>query len=517
MLVDGASAYIDAALAATLFAVFAFCEAGAPGWLLGLLAGACFNIKYTAFLAIPYAGVRLLAGRRWKDLAVFACAAAAVVSPWLARNALWYQNPFSPLLNAWFPNPWIHVSFEQDYAQSMRNYVGLESWTAIPMELTVKGQVLGGFFGPLFLLAPVALFALRTAVGRRLLAAGLLFALPYAANVGARFLLPALPFLSLAMALAPPLRWSNWILGLAAAGHAVSSFPDVPSLYCDEYAWRVRKLPLRQALRLETEPSWLSRKWPPYRVAKMIEAATPAGARVFSFSPVADSYTTREVAVGFQSAIGERLRDHLLVALIMDFQPVLNHRFEFPAETLTGIRAVQTAAPEPRAPARDLWSIAEFRLFDGKQELERAADWRIDARPYPWDVSLAFDGSPVTRWRSWQWLEPGWHVSVTFGRPRRISRADLEMSADQYAVRMKLQGRTPAGQWKDLQAAPKTSGMAPPLGLRRMAAAELKRAGFGFLLISEDNFKWEDFGDKMELWGISEAGRCDNYRLYRIE
>lgn len=516
-LVDGTSAYIDVAVAASLFAVFTLCELGAPGWMLGALAGACFGMKYTAFLAAPYAGVRLMLQRRWRDFAIMAICCAAVLLPWFARNLIWFQNPFSPLLNAWFPNPWIHVSFEQDYAVMMRHYAGLESDSAIPLETTVRGRVLGGFLGPLFLLAPAALLSLRTAIGRRLLAAAAMFVLPFAANVGTRFLIPAVPFVALAMALAPPLRWTNWALPVVIAAHAITSFPDMPSAYCDEFGWRVHQIPLRQALRIESEEGWLTRKWPPYRIARMVEQATPRDARIFTFTPIPESYTSREIAVGFQSALGERLRDHLLTALITDFQPTVSHTFEFTPQRLTGLRVVQTSVPAPGADVRDLWSIAEFRVFDGPAEVERAQDWRITSRPYPWDVAFAFDGSPLTRWRSWEWIKPGWFVEATFEQPRRVDRVVLEMSPDQYAVQMKLQGRTGAGSWADLAGKPLERGLPPPLGLRRMATAELKRAGFGFILVSEDEFRWEDFRDKAEQWGISEAGRVDNFRLYRIE
>jgi hypothetical protein len=517
MLVDGTSAYIDVAVAASLFAVFALCEIEAPALLLGLLAGACFGMKYTAALAVPYAGVRLLLRKRWRDVAVFAAAAALMMLPWLVRNAAWFQNPFSPLLNAWFPNPWIHVSFEQDYANLMRHYVGLESDAAIPLEVTIRGRVLNGFLGPLFLLAPAALLSLRSALGRRLLAAAVLFALPYAANIGTRFLLPALPFVSLAMALAPPAGLARWMLPLLVVAHAVSSFPDMPARYADEYGWRVPRIPLRQALRIESEESWLTYKWPPYRLAKMIEQSTPEGARVFSFSPLPESYTTREIAVGYQSALGERMRDHLYTGLITDFQPALVHTFEFETRDLSALRVVQTAHPARGADVRDLWSITEFRVFDGHRELERSPGWRITARPNPWDAGLAFDGSPLTRWRSWQWLKGGWYVEAAFGSPQRVSRVALEMSADQYAVRMRLDGRSEAGEWKTLVPNPITRGMAPPLGLRRLATEELKRNGFTHILVSEDDFRWQDYRDKAELWGIREAGRVDNFRLYRIE
>ncbi len=66
--------------------------------------------------------------------------------------------------------------------------------------LTVGGQ-LGGQLGPVFLLAPLALLTLRTSVGRRLLLAGLIITLPYPQNIGARFLIPVLPFVAMGIAL----------------------------------------------------------------------------------------------------------------------------------------------------------------------------------------------------------------------------------------------------------------------------------------------------------------------------
>ena len=184
---------------------------------------------------------------------------------------------------------------------------------------------------------------------------------------------------------------------------------------------------------------------------------------------------------------------------------------------MKAVRAVQTAQAAKGADVRDCWSIAEFRIFDGDKELERTDEWRISARPYPWDVGFAFDGSPLTRWRSWQWMKPGWYVEAAFGRPRPVDRVVLEMSSDQYAVRMRVEGLMADGSWVSMSDAPKTSGIAPPLGLRRMATEEIKRAGFSYILLSEDDFKWQDFRDKADMWGIREAGSVDNFRLYRIQ
>lgn len=57
----------------------------------------------------------------------------------------------------------------------MRWYVGLETWQQIPLELTLRGRILGGFLGPLFLLTPLTLLGLRSKPGRRALLCAVLF------------------------------------------------------------------------------------------------------------------------------------------------------------------------------------------------------------------------------------------------------------------------------------------------------------------------------------------------------
>ncbi len=335
-MVDGASAYNDVAVACVLFAIFTLGRhAASPqmAFLLGLLAGYGYGLKYTAFLAAPYALLRLVARLRrerqqiWRPVLLFSAAAALMIAPWVAKNLWFTGNPVAPLFNRWFPNPVMHASFEAEYKESMRSYTGLEDYRQIPLELTVRGHVLGGLLGPLFLLAPAALLALRHRTGRQLVFAALWFALPYGANVGTRFLIPALPFVSLAMATSLP--WP--LLPLLAAGHSVMGFPDVPSRYAHEHAWRISRIPFRQALRLESEESYLGRKWPGYHVAKLVERSTPKGAVVYSFSPLPDSYTSREVWTSFQSAEGELLRDCLLMQFITDFPPVERHTYSVPA------------------------------------------------------------------------------------------------------------------------------------------------------------------------------------------
>lgn len=519
---DGTTAYIDVAAAWILFTVFHLVQI----WdqernprllpLIGLLAGFCYAAKYTAFVGGVYA-LGFVVWKLWRDrrpllrpaATVILCAAIPVI-PWIARNWIWLNNPFSPFFNRWFPNPYIHVSFEQEYAHHMRNYIGLRSHWEIPLEVTVRGAVLCGLLGPLFLLSPLALAALRETAGRRLLAAAALFGLPYAANIGTRFLIPAVPPLSLAMALVFARRSSLAVA--AGATHAILSWPDVVSLYCHPNAWRLVKIPVRQALRLESEESWLTRKSPYYPIARMIEDSTPPGARVLTFNQVPEAYTTREILVVYQSAFNAVLGDMLWHAIIPEYPPQRQLTFRFDALELSAVRVVQTERGGP-----DHFSVGEMRVFLGERELARRPLWRLRAWPKPWDVQLAFDNSAATRWRSWQALEPGMFVEVVFPRPQRLDRVVLECSRDQYRTRLRLEGRLPSGQWRVLSEQPQEAELPPPIGLRRAAVHELKRRGVHYLLIWDEDFGAEDFRRNAVVWGVTFLGERNGARLYRLD
>ncbi len=522
--IDGTSAYNDVATACIVFTVFYLTQiwtpAGSTAALLvpiGLVAGFGYAAKYTAFLAVPYA----LAVVGWKSmrsgssvvkplLAVGGCA-AVMIAPWMIKDAVWLDNPVSPFFNQAFPNPYIHVSFEKDYAYQLRHYDGLKSDSQIPLELTVRGWVLGGLLGPVFLLAPLGLLALRWPAGRSLLAAAVLFAAPYFANVGTRFLLPALPFVALSMGLA--LGSSRAAAATLILAHAVLSWPAVMPKYCSPNAWRLlKKIPIRQALRIESEESYLNFRMPYWAMMRTIDRKVPEGGKVFTFSGTPEAYTSRDVLVAYQSAFGNLIGDILWTPLIPDFQARWLLRFHYPAQPLRQLRVVQTAWGAP-----DQWSIGEFRIFRGKTELPRAADWKLRAKPNPWEVQLAFDNSPVTRWRSWQTLYPGMYVAVEFGSPQITDSVLLECAHGQYKIKLKLEGMDESGKWKTLAAAPEASEGPEPAGLRLAAAQEAKARGIDYLLLYDGDFANEDFKKNFKLWGATIIGAFNGTSLYRFD
>ena len=198
MMRDGTTAYIDVALACVVFAVFYALQI----WdetedmrllvLAGGLAGFGYGVKYTAILALPYA-IGFVAWRLrrrgqpvLRAVTVIGLAAAAMVVPWMAKDWIEVANPVYPFADRIFPNPYVHVSFVDEWRQSLSTYALPSKWE-IPLAATVRGG-LAGILGPVFLLTPLALLALRYKEGRRLLVAAAIFEATYFANIGTRFL-----------------------------------------------------------------------------------------------------------------------------------------------------------------------------------------------------------------------------------------------------------------------------------------------------------------------------------------
>ena len=520
--VDGISAYNDVATACVLFTLFYLLEiwdAERQTALLlpiGLVAGFGYAIKYTAFLGVPFAlawvGWRMLRARRnpLPSLAIVSGGAALLCLPWMLKNWIWLGNPFSPFLNAVFPNPYIHVGFERTYTYYMRHYAGISSYGDLPLALTVKGDALCGLLGPIFLLTPLALIALRWQAGRRLLLAGLIFGSTYYNNIGTRFLISAVPFFSLALALAVSLVPGALVVLILA--HGLLCWPDVLKKYCGQYAWRLDRVIWKQALRIENDDHWMTRVSPAYQLARLVEQNVPRDAVILSYNQIAEAYTTRRLLIVYQSAFNEVLGDIFWTAFSDELAPAWHLNFRFPPQPLRKIRVVQTAGGK-----LDQWSVSELRVFQGARELARDPQWRLRAHPNPWDVQMAFDNSPVTRWKSWQAIEPGMFIEVDFGREQPVDRVLLECARDQYAIAVKLEGMDAAGRWRTLSAAPEQSIQPIGPGLRRAAVEELKARGVTHLMIWDQDYGADNLRVNAPVWGVALLREYGPVRIYRLK
>src|ERR1035438_8460832 len=510
---DGVSAYNDLAVATLIYAVFYLLQV----WdqlkshnlliLIGLLSGAAYGAKYTAFLTLPFAlawvwfsrtrqlrnELPLWGGapgprgspwsrfRRSRDLLYLLVPALLMIAPWVLRNWLWVGNPFAPFFNSWFPNPYYHAGMERIYAEGLSHYTGIKHYWEIPLQLALRGGLVEGMFSPVFLLAPLGLFALRLKSGRRLLLAALVFALPAYLNTGSRFLIPAAPFLALAMGIS--LAEIPGALPVLALFHALVCWPPILSTYCDPWNWRIARFPARVALRLDPVTPYISNNVGDYALKMPIELHVPPGERIFSFAGRAQAYIDRDIVVSYESTLGNLAQDILWTQ--QAHNPANALHFKFLPVTTRGVRVVNSAT------GTEFWTVSEMRLRSQGRELPRSAAWRLSAWPNGWEVQFAFDNSYATRWSTWEAIAPHARLQVEFPAAQRLDEVVLECDPA-WTARVQVEILLDSGRWVALTDTPEIVKFEGPPGIRSAATRELKALGLRYLLVNDGEAEYPD-------------------------
>lgn len=517
--IDGSSAYTDLGVAAVVFSAFYWLdlwEAKPTQTVLvipaGLLAGYAYAIKYTAFLVLIFAlGLVLVKGRKLRPALTLVLFSSLMVAPWMIKNWIIFHNPIAPFGDSLFRNPYFHPMFEKTYGIAMRWYDVLDKRT-LPLEVILRGGKTQGLLGIIFFLSPLALLALRFRPGRRLLLLGLLLGLPYYFNFGTRFLIPALPFVSMAMALA----LANWPAALAAMMivHAAASWPSEITRYSDPYVWRLEGFPVLEALRMVPQDKFLRDQSQAYEDARLVEKIVPKGERILGTEGVAYAYCNRQFLIDYQGALNQTLIDTMDVAWIDDFQPNVLQSFKFPERKARRFRILQTAPPETEMTQ---WSVHEMRFFYQGKELPRQADWRLRAWPNPWEVQLAFDNSLATRWRTWETVAPGDYLDVDFNREETVDEIRLDTSLDCASVKLQAEAMDAGRAWALLKKDPQVSVVDHKNYSLRMAATyEMKARGLHYLIIGNDFYGAADYEDDPKAWGLTLVAVGARCRIYKV-
>lgn len=517
---DASTAYVDVAGACACFATFYALEVwrreGEDHWLAiaGTMAGFAGGVKYTGLVAIPFAlavvawHLRRAGAPRWKRcLPLVLVPALLLVAPWLIKNTVEIGNPFSPFANRLFPNPYVHISFEDSYRQQLAHWNGA-TWAEVPLEATVLGVKLNGLLGPVFLLAPIALFAARTPVGRSALAAGLIFALPYPANLGARFLIPVLPFLSLAISIA--LSYWRSTLTVVLLFHFLVCYPRALEYYAPS-SWRLDRMRWRETLRIRPETETLAERLEGYELAQFIDTSLPADARIFQVADLPRAYAKQVIDSYYGSALSEQMYFTLYSGVFPTWQPNVRRTFRFPPQRLRTIRVTQTAEPE-----NQIWTIAELRLFHNDQEIMRTPRWKLTSRPFPWDIARAFDGNRLTSWRAWETARAGMFVEITFDEPVEADRVCLDGPHDQDGLQFLVSGEDETGQAVTLASQAAVEELSLPEGWRRLIGRELKSNGYTHFVIKQGVPGYAEVRQDPEGWGMKFLAQRGNYALYEL-
>ncbi len=517
--VAGTSAYTDAGgvyfTLATFYALLVWRDTRDMRYLAvaGLTAGFCYAIKFPGGLVAVLAVVFVVAVERKiriRQVALVAGTAMAMASPWILRSLDMTGDPVAPLASGIFHNAYFHASMEGSLATSLGS-LGAVRWWRVPYELIVGGAF-NGTMGPVFFALPLGLLALRKGAGRLCWVAAALLAAPWFWNTGARFLMPALPFLALALALGLAISLPRQALWVLVAVQAVGCWPQTMRLYHPAYTWRLERIPWRAALRIQPEQEYLAEYLTGYYVARLIEEHTAPGERIFSMIPVPIAYTDREVLEFWHSAEAAQLRDTLRVGLRTN-DTTFDVRAQWTPQKMQGIRI--------RVPQRLTaeWVIHEIKLFAGEERVYGNPQWQLDAWPNVWELPLAFDGNMATRWHSWEPLRAGMYVEADFDRELELSSAVMTSPTAYYPVTFEFYGREQDG-WRLLTS--QASVTQRPLGdLKTAATRAVRAAGFQYIL-TDDNINGNGLlgatvlGHERE-WGLEKTAQVGSLLLFRIK
>jgi len=520
---DGTAAYNDVGLAAVMFGatylLALWWKEESAGLLIacGATTGFALGVKYTAapfavFVVIAMAiGIR----GRWRrfapSLALTAFCLCASLGPYLIRNALWFHNPIVFFGNSVFRNPYFHVSFERRYIADQAHLNNLE-WSDMPLQLTLGGNKVEGCFGAAFLGAPLLLAAVIWPQGRFLALAALAAAFPFPHDRSSRFLIPALPFVALAMTFVLR-RLPGWrvLLPAIALLQAIACWPALLDKIYTLPGWHVQSVPWDVVFRLEPEGRWLTRNCEEYEITRAIDRSVPPNEPILTLgAQIANSYTDRRVFVDFQSAFGERLAGMFFTYWYSPRTRGLRWRFRFPPLLAREVRLVQTASDDEAQ-----WSANEVELEAGGRSVVLPAGSHPYAWPNPWDAQLAFDGIFVSRWRTWEAIRPGMYLGVKLGAPTSLDGVDVLVFPDEWKSRIALRIQADGGDWRNV--AQPTLEVIPIKDLRKQAVLDIKRQGVKYILLS--NFDWRGAQRIAEArdWGLSPVVRTANYALYQID
>ena len=296
------------------------------------------------------------------------------------------------------------------------------------------------------------------------------------------------------------------------AFHVIFSWPSMIELY-DSGGWRIDRLRHKQAFRSETEDGFLRRMLPGYAMGQLVNQHVPPDGKVLTYGGVAEAYTEREVLTCYMGGLNNMLCETWASGTQEYYLPARHWNFNFAQTRTQKLRLVQTATTD------DIWSVSEVRVLSGSGEIERDPKWRIKASPNPWDVQLAFDNCPTTRWRAWQNSTPGLFLEIDFTTPTNVSGVVASISGDSASTTTgRVDVEVSPGRWQTVADKPAETPPAPPvLNARRNAIDDIKRYGITHLVVDRNEFISIDLFRNQTAWGITLVGETDSARLYRLD
>jgi hypothetical protein len=411
-------------------------------------------------------------------------------------------------MNTWFPNPHFSPAMEEQYARRIRSYGTTGTGDAL-LDLLLRGEKVEGLIGPVFFLLPLALLGAKRKGIQWLMAGGGLLSGLWMLNHGARFAMPALALLGLAMAAALPPRVAWAVLAV----HAVLSWPQVLRQYAASDGTLLSGIPWRAALRLESEGEYLGRRSFEYNVAKMVERHVPPGAGMLDLFGAPGAYVSCRPYGPYQSAEGQRGAEVLRLALPAEKGIFYDYEARWQTQTLTGVRmTIREALPVA-------WDIQEVELVSGGQQLAPGRGWEVEAKPNVWESPYALDRNLLTGWSTRAAQRPGYFWEVDFGRPETLEGLRIISFEARRPRGLEVLGKGSDGMWRKLGVADRIREHLA-VNLRGTAARTLKQFGMRFVLTkgAPEGFGWVGLSlhESPNEWGVKELERYGEVYLFRI-
>ncbi|MCL4782653.1 MAG: glycosyltransferase family 39 protein [Bryobacterales bacterium] len=507
----------SASVLGTFFCLFRWWKSREDRWLLpaGLMAGLAFATKYSTVLtAVSLAVVMLWRWYRYRDLswkwAVAGCLGVAVmVLPYLIRNWIWYENPLAPFYNAWFPNPNFSSWAEAEFRANQRTYGWLTSLWDVPWDVALGGQKLQGIIGPVVFLLPACLLALRRPAARVLLLAGCVCLLTYPQNVGARFLIPALPYFLLLLAIVA-VRWRE-AFGAVVAMQAILCWPAIVRAYVAPNALILAPIPtLAQVTREIPEEETLAYRLNTYYAARWLDRNVQPGERVFAYSVYVEAYSSIHACVAHTSTHCFKLADVFASALDGGDHPNREWEFRLERRPLRSLRLLQSGN------GRDRWNMHEIQIYRGDVPVSIPAGTRWKASRNPEDLPYLFDGNLVTGWSPWEFVAPGQFVAARFPEAIEFDRIVVRSAAAQDSVELRPQTLGKSGKWEALVGQAHVTGNIPLPDLRKTAMAELYHRGYRYLFAMRHESYVKSLEGESADWNVESAAWGQDWRVFRI-
>ncbi len=271
-----------------VYALWNYLESRQQQWLVlaGVFCGLAVGTKYPAlFFLVVLTAIALYTGWKTRKLPRSfwpVLLAIVIFAPWLARNFYYTNNPLFPFFyesvgRVFGYGLWKPEDFQGIFDDYSRFGVGkdLKALVLLPWNLLANWRSFGAFVSPLCFFAPHLLFIFGVARKRTrgLLTIAVGFTLFWFFTVQEpRYLLPALPLLSLATAAS----FDSLLLQLPSSrgwtGHKIAAILGALLLFSPGWAWSLLRLRERGSVPISTQQrdAYLIRALPSYPAYKLL-------------------------------------------------------------------------------------------------------------------------------------------------------------------------------------------------------------------------------------------------------